>query len=116
MGFLLSLLAPRLGKVGAEFAIWGGLIGLLALGLVIFGHIKYRDGEKASDQKWEAASAALQLKATKSAAAADVGAMQRQATHDVQVAQEKEQIDEAEQNGSSPMDVLFGAAGNSVRR
>lgn len=115
MGFLLSLLAPKLGKTGAEFAIWGGLLALLALALLIFGHVKYHDGEKASDLKWKTASAALQMKAVQAGAAADTGAAQRQATHDQQVAQEKEKIDEAEQNGSSPMDVLFGASGNGVR-
>ena len=93
------------------------LARLLSIGLVILALIgaiwwlradAYGDGERAADERWQEAGRKLERQAEASADRADDRAEIREAEFMEQVAEEKERIDEAERNGSSPLDALFG--------
>lgn len=98
---LAKRLLPLLGYAALAIAVLAALWWLRA--------DAYRDGVKASDAAWIAASKKLEDKARFSAAGADRASGERMADHAEQVRQEKERIDEAQNGGSSPLDVLFGA-------
>jgi hypothetical protein len=92
-----------LGGIGAAL-----LLLLFWLWLDSYGDRRYTEGVSATDAKWEEASQRMRDEAANSATRADDAAANRLATHLNQVAEERNQIDAAAQNGSSPLDVLFG--------
>ena len=104
---LIGLLAPRLGATLAKVVVYGGLVLLVLLGLWYYGHTRYERGVRDTDAKWVEAGRVLQQRARESATRANDAAAARAAQHDRRVAQERERIDEAQRNGSSPFDVLF---------
>lgn len=94
----------------AWFAIGGALL-LLAFYLTLhaYGHAQYNAGKAAADAEWKAASEKLVDKAHKTGAKADVEAAARASDYAAKVQDEKEKIDRATEEGSSPFDVLFNA-------
>lgn len=95
----------------AKIAAGIGFVLLLVVGLILFGHARYDAGVEATDAKWYAASDKLQAQAAKSATAAGTASAARQIEYQAKLENEKERLDEAEREGSSPFDVLFGAGG-----
>lgn len=87
-------------------------VGLLALALVFaiisYGNSRFDAGEAAADAKWKAASEKLVEKAQKSSAKQDTAAAARAADYAAKVEDEKQALERAEAEGSSPLDVLFG--------
>lgn len=69
----------------------------------------YSDGERASDAKWELAAKKAEKAAVRAAADASEKTVVRQADFAAQVKTEKEKIDVAVAEGSSPFDVMFPA-------
>lgn len=94
--------------------IVGPLVLALALiaGVLAWGSSKYhagkRDGIEQTDAKWQAASDKLKAEAAKSATKADDAAVNRLQEYQTQAAEDQEKINEAQRNGSSPLDALFG--------
>lgn len=78
------------------------------LALNAYGNSRFNAGKAEADAAWKAASDRLIEKAHKSAAKADVAAAARAADYAAKVEDERERIDAATAEGSSPMDVLFG--------
>lgn len=68
----------------------------------------YKQGEAATDAKWEAASAKLKEDAAKSATKADDAAVKRLEEHVEQAEEDQAAVDAAIREGSSPLDALFG--------
>lgn len=97
-----------LGQRLAKAASIATLVLAFVLALWWFGNSRYDAGVADTDAKWQEASRLLERQAQKSASKADDAAAARAAAHDEQVSQEKEKLDEAQRNGSSPLDVLFG--------
>lgn len=86
----------------------GGAIAVVAA-VLWFGHSRYQAGVADTDAKWEAAGEKLAQQARQSADAATRREAPRIAAHAAQVAAEKDKIDEAIAEGSSPLDALFPA-------
>lgn len=88
----------------------GGVLLLLAFywALDSYGDRKYAEGKDAADKAWIAASDKLIKKAQAAGTEADRKAAARAADHAAKVEDEKEKIDAAVKEGSSPLDVLFG--------
>lgn len=108
MGFLIALIAPRLGKTAAGFIVYGGLILIVLGSLWYYGHTRYQAGVADTDDKWKKAGELLEKQAVKSAGGAETKAVKRiEAQNDI-VAKQKEKLDAAEKNGDSALDVLFG--------
>ncbi len=106
-----------LGRTAAKLLAYVGLpllaILVFYLALDAYGDARYDAGVVETDTKWEEASNKLVDEAAVAADSADAIAEIRAADYAVAVATEKEKLDEAQQTGSSPLDVLFGA--DSVR-
>jgi hypothetical protein len=88
-----------------------------ALGLIIgafvgWSHHQYNKGHKDGvaevDAQWKAASDALKAKAAQSATRADDAAAARTDEYRQQAEDERKAVEDAQANGSSPIDVLFG--------
>ena len=94
---------------------WGWwAIGIIAAVLVIYlaldayGDARYKAGKSDADAAWQAASNKLIEKAQNAGVEADAKAAAREADFAARVEDEKERIDAANENGTSPLDVLFG--------
>lgn len=112
---LSALAIPAIAKSVPKWA-WIGLGAVLLLvafyfALDAYGDARYDKGKADADAAWIEAGEKLKAKAAESGKKADVKAAERQAEHDAQVQAEKEKIDEALAEGSSPLDVLFGTDG-----
>lgn len=105
------LMRAGLGLKAAKVAACAILILAVFGALLWWGRTKYQAGVDDTDAKWKAASAKLERQVVRSAAAADVPAAVRVEEFTTKVEAEKEKLDEAERNGSSPLDVLFGPSG-----
>lgn len=97
-------------SLGLKAKLIGGAILaiVLVLSLLAFHHAAYKSGEEHKDAEYKAAAEVLRRQAEASSNTATEAAVERQVIHDQQVQQEVENVHAAEQNGSSPLDVLFG--------
>lgn len=108
MGFLISLLAPKVGARFAGLIVYGGIILIIVGSILWYGRTRYHAGVKATDEKWVEAGKKLEKQVAKAAGGADTKAAERVEVQNEIVAMEKERLDAAEQNGDSALDVLFG--------
>lgn len=109
MGFLIGIAAKLVGERFAGIAAYA-FIGALLIGALLWLRADaYSDGAAATDAKWVAAGERLKNQAAGAAAAAGKESDVRVAAEVERVRDEKEKLDEAESQGSSPLDVLFGA-------
>jgi len=113
MNFLIGLLAPKLGQKAATVVSYiiviGVILGLFYWALTSYGHRKYQEGAAANQAQVDKALKQLKDDAHASATKADDKAAERAAAAVEQQKADKEALDEAERNGTSPLDVLFGA-------
>lgn len=105
MGFGLG---KRAAQAIAYVALPLLLLGAFYLALDAYGDSRYYAGVTETDAKWEAAGRKLEAQAAASASAADTGSLVRVTDFNAKVAEEKEKLDAAATDGSSPLDVLFG--------
>lgn len=93
----------------AWFAI-GGLVLLLAfyLALDAYGDSRFDAGKAKADAEWAEAEKRLLKQAAEAGTEADRKAAARAVEYAAKVQDEKERLDQAEAEGSSPLDVLFG--------
>lgn len=94
-----------------RWAWWGlgAVLALLAL-LAAVNHIYgkgYKAGEAETDAKWQKASDEAVKRAQNSANKADKAAAARTADFAAKVQDEKEKLDAAQKDGTSPLDALF---------
>lgn len=112
MGFLIRLLAPRLGQTAAKLIAYVGIplliAGLIYWQITAYGSRRYKAGVLATDAKWEEAGRRMRAAAAQSATRADDAAAKRLQEFEAQVQEEQEALEDAQRNGSSPIDVLFG--------
>lgn len=104
MLWLAKLVGPKL----APFVMYGVIVLAVLAALWWLRHDAYRDGERAADAKWEAASAALQKRVIKSSSEATIKSDARVIEQMKRVEEVKEKLDEADRTGASSLDVLFG--------
>jgi len=91
-------------KIGGALAIVGALI----TAVLLWGNSRENDGVEKTDRKWEEAGELLEKQAAESAKKADDESAERVAEHQDKLKKEKELLDEADRDGSSPFDVIFG--------
>lgn len=84
------------------------ILAAFYLALDAYGDSRYREGKADSDAAWQAASAKLVDKAHETAGKADVAAAARAEDFAAKQEEEKQRIDAAVKDGSSPFDVMFG--------
>lgn len=112
IGWLVGLLAPTVGEKAAKPLALVIVIAFAALALYLlldaYGDSRYREGKKDADAAWIAASNKLIAKAQNAGKAADKNAAVREADFAAKVEDEKERINAAQKDGTSPFDVLFG--------
>lgn len=109
MGFLISLAAKAVGERFAPLLAYGTVIALLVGALLWLRHDAYQDGEAANEAKWIAAGETFEQAAEEAQTAADAASAARAAREFERVREEKEKIDAATAQGTSPLDVLFGS-------
>lgn len=116
IGFLTNLLAPKLGAVWApriaKLIVWGLIVAIVVFLLYravdSYGDRRAREARDAERAAWVAAGEKLKADAAKSATKADDAAAKRLAEHMEQSNADKQAVDEAVANGTSPLDALFG--------
>ncbi len=109
------LMGWGLGKRAAQAIAYVALPLLLLAGFYLlldaYGDSRYHAGETAADARWEEAGRKLEKQAAQSAGKADAASVARTMDFNAKVAEEKEKLDAAAVDGSSPLDVLFGNSG-----
>jgi hypothetical protein len=108
-----GLAGLRLAAAGVPRWAWvalGAVLLIVAfyLALDAYGDSRYREGKANEKAAWEQAEAEFRKKAGEAEKKADKQAAAREADHLAAVADERKKIDAAVENGSSPLDVLFG--------
>ena len=100
--------AQKLTRIGIAVAILAALVGLVFL----YGASKYDAGHDKgvleTDAKWESAVAELRAQAQRSATQADDRAVARLEEFEQQAEDDRKAVENANQNGTSPLDALFG--------
>lgn len=101
-------IAQKLTRIGIVVAIFAALIG----GVLLWGNSKYRaghdDGVTQTEAKYEAAKQKLREEAEASASKADDKALERLEQHEAQVENDRKAVEDANANGTSPLDAIFG--------
>jgi hypothetical protein len=85
------------------------VIGAFYIALDAYGDSRFREGRAVENKAWKDAQDRLLKQAAESATAADKKALAATVEHAAKVEEEKEKVDAAIADGSSPFDVLFGA-------
>lgn len=101
-------LSPLLAKLLLYVVLPALVVGFVLWRIDAFGDKRYREGVDATDAAWHEASNRLKEEAEEAGEVAEANALNRLEEHAANVAAEQERIDEAERNGSSVFDVLFG--------
>lgn len=84
------------------------LMAAFYFALDAYGDSRYREGKSDADKAWQAASDKLIQDAAKAGAKADKNAGARAADFAAKQEDERVAIEQATENGASPLDVLFG--------
>lgn len=104
MSFVIPLWLKIVGPLVALALLAGAFTG--------WSHHQYNKGHKAGvdevDAQWAAATKKLEAQAAQSATRADDGAAKRAAEFKDQADSDRKAVDDANKNGSSPLDALFG--------
>jgi hypothetical protein len=107
MGLAALSTSQKLIRVGIAIGILLLVIGAIAL----WGHGKYKAGHAAgvaeTDAAWQKASDELMREAGKSATKADDHAVAALEEHKEQIDEDRKAVEDAQRNGSSPLDALF---------
>lgn len=112
IGLLMGFgLGKRAAQLVAYVAIPLLILAAFYFTLDAYGDSRFREGRAAENKAWIDAQDKLLKDAAAAASAADQTALAAQMDQAVKVAQEKERVDDAIANGSSPFDVLFGTDG-----
>lgn len=108
IGILSSKLGKTFGPIAAYLLVISVALGLFYWALTSYGHRKFNEGVAANQAQVDAALAQLKKDAAVSATKADDAATSRAAAEIENQKADQEAVDEAERNGTSPLDALFG--------
>lgn len=107
-GLAALSMSQKLARVGIAIGILLLVIGATAL----WGHGKYKAGHEAgvaeTDAAWQKATDELMREAGKSATKADDRAVAALEAHKEQIDEDRAAVEKAKEEGSSPLDALFG--------
>lgn len=100
--------SQKLMRVGIAIGLLLLVIGAIAL----WGRSKYnaghKDGVTETDAAWQKASDELMRKAGESATKADDRAIAALEEHKEQIDEDRKAVEQAQREGTSPLDALFG--------
>jgi len=108
-------LSQRTAKTALFIIVPILILVLFYLSLDAYGDSRFREGRATGEAAWKAANDRLLKQAAQSADEADRVALAKAIDQAIKVEEEKERIDDAIANGSSPFDVLFPAGGVPAR-
>lgn len=108
IGLFTSKLGKTFGPIVAYALVIGVALGLFYWALTSYGHRKFGEGVAANQAQVDAALKQLKADAAKSATKADDAAATRAAVEVEHQQADQEKVNEAERNGTSPLDALFG--------
>lgn len=103
-------LSARTAKLIAYVAIPLLILAAFYLTLDAYGDSRFDAGKAKADAEWQEAHDRLIEQARRAGQKADQTAAAQAADYAAKVEDEKERIDEAVKEGSSPIDVLFGTS------
>lgn len=110
MKTVTDLIGGSVYGIAVKWILLAVLILVIIASVLFYGHSRYNAGVDATDAKWVAAEKKLEKQAEAVIDKADKASIERIEEHQELVIAEKEKLDEAEQNGDSTMDVLFGTS------
>jgi predicted DNA repair protein MutK len=113
--FLSGYMSLRAAKLIGWVLVPLLVLGAFYLALDAYGDSRFREGRAKEEAAWKAANDRLVQQAAEASTQADRMAVARAMDHAAQVEEEKERIDDAIANGSSPFDVLFHTTADGVR-
>jgi len=100
-----------LSKTAAKLIAYVGIPLLILIAfyftLDAYGDSRYREGKKDEEAAWKIAHERLLADAAQAEGVADTEALSQELAHAAEVEEEKEKVDAAIADGSSPFDVLF---------
>lgn len=94
--------------IAIKLLVGGGVVLAVLLAVWAYGNSRYNAGVDETDAKWVEAGERLARQAEEAAEEADQAAAARIEDEFERVREEREMIDAADDDGSSPIDVLFG--------
>lgn len=110
ISFLTGLgLSTRVAKLLAYVALPLLILAAFYIALDAYGDSRFREGRAVENAAWKEAQDRLLAKAAEATGTANREDLARQLEHAAAVEQEKEKVDEAIADGTSPFDVLFPA-------
>lgn len=104
-------LSERAAKIVAYLVLPLLVLAAFYLALDAYGDARYREGRVVEAEAWKEAEREMLRKAAVATEEADREALGRALEYSAQVAEEKEKIDAAIADGTSPFDVLFPVSG-----
>lgn len=108
------LMGFGLGKRAAQIVAYVALPLLVLVAFYIaldaYGDSRFREGRQVEEAAWKAAHEKLLADAAAAAGSADTAALAATIDQAAKVEEEKERIDDAIADGTSPFDVLFPSA------
>src|SRR5690349_11397915 len=110
IGVALATMNPATKRL---LMIVGGIVLVVVLfyiALTAYGNARYKTDKQDADAAWIAASNKLVEKAKNSETKAGQAQAARAADFAAKQEAEKKQLEKAQENGSSPFDVLFGSS------
>lgn len=108
ISFLTGLgLSARVAKLVAYIGVPLLILGLFYIALDAYGDSRFREGRAVENAAWKEAQDRLLAEAAEAGAEADAEDLARQLEHAARVEEEKEKVDAAIADGTSPFDVLF---------
>lgn len=102
-----KLVGPRFAKPFVYIIGILLLVGAFYIMLDAYGDSRFREGRAVENKAWKDAQDKLLAAAAQSSSRADREALAITLEHAAKVEEEKERVDDAIANGSSPFDVLF---------
>lgn len=117
IGFFLTFLAPKIGQTGAKIVTYV-VLPLIVVGLLYwfvssridnYGDRREAEGVATERAAWKEAERLMLEEAAKSATRADDAAAKRLEVHKEQVDEDRKAVEAAVENGTSPLDALFGS-------
>lgn len=107
LGLATKVVGPRFAKPLLILLAVALLVGAFYVMLDKYGDSRYDAGRRDEETAWKAAQDKLLAQAAAAATSADKTALAATIEHAAAVEEEKEKVDEAIANGTSPLDVLF---------
>ncbi len=107
-GFAALSITQKLARIGIAIGIFLLIVGLIWWRIDAYGDSREEAGVNKERAAWVEAGEKLKADAAKSATRADDLAVKRLEEHKEQIDEDRKAVEQAVENGTSPLDALFG--------